>query len=584
MGRWCLRYDRRSEWEPLKYSVLPCPWDDRDRFYEATRYLDELYERTLNQLAEYLNSVHCISHGQRYWRIMIGPWLVQYLHAVYDRYIHLTDAFSRNPELQTKMLDPGSFGVPRDTLDQVTRIRGDAYNLQVFSQLLQGMGYAFPEQTLNGGWPERAAETAERSNGWRGAAGDVGRRGLRLVEVNMGRVLGRRCYVGLCDMYLPRKLTWALAWRTALRAVPFGLKREWSFTIPGAAFDQPRTGLAALVSSDEFEGVFVRTLPQNFPTLYLEAFQDARVEIQRKYPRIPPVLTSVNGWDFNEPFKFLAAEAAEKGGRLVAAQHGGGYGIHRYTSYELHESLLSDSFMVWGWADREAEPCRNLPSPKLSSLLTGKTAKAGSRKDGPVLFIATSNPRYLHRFHSSPVGSQWRGYFEWQLRFLVAAPDRLRASILFRPHAVDYGHAIRERIEERFPHIHWDNGQPIYQRLKRCRMVVIDHPSTTFLETLAANVPTVLFWDPQRWEVRDEARPYFESLGEVGILWDSPEAAAAKVESVYDEPWDWWGDERLQEVRRDFVDRYALARTDWVSRWAGALEKEVALSRVTKQL
>ena len=54
LGPWCLPYDRRSEWCSLNYHVLPSPWDDRERFYKAAQYLDEGYERLLEQLAGYL--------------------------------------------------------------------------------------------------------------------------------------------------------------------------------------------------------------------------------------------------------------------------------------------------------------------------------------------------------------------------------------------------------------------------------------------------------------------------------------------------------------------------------------------------
>jgi len=155
--------------------------------------------------------------------------------------------------------------------------------------------------------------------------------------------------------------------------------------------------------------------------------------------------------------------------------------------------------------------------------------------------------------------------------------------IIYRNYPHEYGHATLERISERFPEIRWDDGRPMKKRLKHSRIAIIDHCVTTFLETLTANVPTVLFWDPQRWEVREEAEPYFESLRKVGILWNSPEAAAKKVAEIYDEPWSWWGSEAVQEVRNRFVDRYALGREDWVDYWVKALEKEITLTQVPEK-
>jgi putative transferase (TIGR04331 family) len=99
------------------------------------------------------------------------------------------------------------------------------------------------------------------------------------------------------------------------------------------------------------------------------------------------------------------------------------------------------------------------------------------------------------------------------------------------------------------------------------------------LETFVSNVPTILFCDPHNWEPRDEGEPYYASLRRIGVLWDSPEAAAGKLEAVYDEPWAWWGSEEVQEVRQNFVERYAYARKDWARCWAESLKREVALGQ-----
>ena len=52
LGSWCLRYDRRRDWQGLRYRVLPSLWDDRRRFYAAAEYLDECAEGILKRLTD----------------------------------------------------------------------------------------------------------------------------------------------------------------------------------------------------------------------------------------------------------------------------------------------------------------------------------------------------------------------------------------------------------------------------------------------------------------------------------------------------------------------------------------------------
>ncbi len=575
LGSWCLRYDRRSEWNPLRYRVMPSPWDDRSRHLHATRYLEECYERMLVDLSDYLNGVHQVSFNRRYWRILVGPWLFHYLHAAYDRYMHLLEAYDKYPKWQTIVLDPQSFHVPQDTSEYIDSIREDPYNLQIFSQLFQAMGLFFPAQKLQPDWAVKKKPTLRAAgSGWVKVAV---RRSLDQLEDVAQGLLSRRCEVALCDLAVSSITAWTLAWRSGLRALPLKPRGGWTQTTWNPIFDHRRNGLAALPTVNGFESVFVNSLPKNFPTLYCEGFHQAHKELLRKNPRIPSVIVSGNGWYFNEPFKFLAAEAQLKGRRLVAVQHGGGYGIYRAAPMEQHERCVSDSFLVWGWADQKKGHLQNVPSLQISSL-TNRLGHRDPQKMRGVLFVATTNPRYLYRFYSSPQGTQLQEYFDWQLRFLRALPNPLRALILFRPHRHHFGHKLREWYSTEFPELRWDgNGTPFCRSLRKSRLVVVDHLSTPLLEILAANVPTVMFWDPQRWEIRDEAVPYFEELRRAGILWNSPEEAAVKVKAICHDPELWWRGQEIQQARSIFVDRYAREKKNWLDDWTKRLTEEIAL-------
>lgn len=91
------------------------------------------------------------------------------------------------------------------------------------------------------------------------------------------------------------------------------------------------------------------------------------------------------------------------------------------------------------------------------------------------------------------------------------------------------------------------------------------------MEAFLTNAPTVLFWDPHRWELRPAAEPWFDRLRRAGIWWDSPEGAARQVAQIYQEPSAWWESRVVQEARRSMLERYALARRDWQARWVRAL-------------
>ena len=85
------------------------------------------------------------------------------------------------------------------------------------------------------------------------------------------------------------------------------------------------------------------------------------------------------------------------------------------------------------------------------------------------------------------------------------------------------------------------------------RLVVSTYNATTFLETMALNIPTVIFWNPKHWELRDEAIDDFEDLKRVGILYHSPEACAKHVSAIWSDVSSWWRAMLFKALEQNFA-------------------------------
>ena len=85
LGEWCRLYARKDRWVNMDAEVLPYHWDDRNKLYKDYQYLLELFERVLKELTIELNNIHNVSYSLRYWRIIIGPWLMSFLTVIFDR-------------------------------------------------------------------------------------------------------------------------------------------------------------------------------------------------------------------------------------------------------------------------------------------------------------------------------------------------------------------------------------------------------------------------------------------------------------------------------------------------------------------
>ncbi len=556
----CLIYSRRGRLKGFNYEVLGNPWNDRVRFFETAEQLDQTAESLLSTVASALNRVHGIRRDDRYWRILLGPWLVHFVHVVFDRYTMIKDALSKYPDLDSLCLAPTSFVCPQDYKDYQLHVSRDVYNLQIASQILAFLGCRFRTQDYAFGIPA------------------PGRPWKLLVRYLLGRAAthssrimtaawAKHWHVGLWGMHSDLCIHARFAIGSGLRVLP----------IPQAPLPQGqprpdhalRRSLGDLTGTDEFTRLWLTMLPSHLPTVYLEGFSEAVRESRRVYRRVPPVVVSATGWYRDSLLKFVIADRAGRGTRLVALQHGGGYGQYRYTAPERHERRLSDVFAVWGWAGSKAGT-RNLPDPELSEILR-PNPRAHAAPAETILFVSSAHSRFLSRFNVAPVGDQAETYFGRQIEVLKALPDHVVSRIVYCPFASDYDQCVRDRITEAVPNLMWDDGKRSADRLRKHALLVIDHCGTMVLEALVSNVPTVLVWSREAWEERPEAQPFFDRLRASGVLLHDPTEAASRIQQ--DPSW-WWSCE-VQRARERFVDRYAKADREWPRQWVRFLRREV---------
>ena len=92
VGEWCKLFSRKKEWSKLDYEVLPYHWDDGKELHRDYLYLNDLYEKILPEVSKNLNKIHDVNHSIRYWRIIVGLWLLAFIHVFYDRYQSILSA------------------------------------------------------------------------------------------------------------------------------------------------------------------------------------------------------------------------------------------------------------------------------------------------------------------------------------------------------------------------------------------------------------------------------------------------------------------------------------------------------------
>lgn len=558
LGEWCRLYSRREAWSTLQAEVMPYHWDDRAKLHADFEYLQGLHERLLCELTVQLNEIHGVDHDLRYWRILIGPWLGYFVQMLFDRWSSIQQANAAYDLSGTVVLDLDPQAVvPRNMSDFIPHFTGDLWNHHIYALLLRHYTKVpcSSQQSRAGG---AQTNPAPRKQSLKQKIADW--------CAQVASVMARDEDAFLFGTYLPLLDESILYCR--LGQVP----QFWRH-LPAVRVDVDggwRAWKVAGENRSEFESCARALIPQQIPTAYLEGYTHLVEQAERtRWPKRPKAIWTSIANTLDDVFKVWAAQKVQAGAALVIGQHGGHFGSGRWSFAENHDHAICDRYLSWGWTEPRQPKVRAVGQLKAKRPLNVRHAA-----QDVALLVTCTLPRFSYWMYSAVVARQWLDYFDDQCSFVEHLPRRIRSVLTVRLYPGDFGWEQAARWRDRFADLRLDSGNAsIDAQMRRSRLYIATYNATTYLESFNMNMPTVIFWNPRHWELRDSAIEYFEDLGRVGIFHESPESAARHVAAVWDDVDAWWFSERVQEVLARFKRRYCDLPVDLLPRIENVLQE-----------
>lgn len=567
LGEWCRLYSQKSVWSKLDHQVLPYHWDDLEKRYQDTLYLHSVYESFLENLSSRLNELHGLNYSIRYWRVLVGPWLGQFIPIFYDAFLSIQTAVDSGLVSKAWLSNTKSGQyLPDSTGTYSSWVKSnEGYRHYLYSWVLNEFSEVNFEiqEILLASPPLETSRPVSVSNS------------IQREIKNLFGLFLKFCPESWSDLvvvngFLPFWDTIKL--RISLRKFPLHLYGE----IPAQNLPMARglrEKLTPLPSENEFESLLGRIIAEQLPTVFVEGYKDMKKRSLATFPKHPrAILPGVQVYS-DDGFKFWSAHQVESGVKLIGIQHGGGYGAGRAHWFEEHEKNIFDRFYTWGWSSDNDPDVKPMPSPMLSCL------KKKMKPDpvGGILWVGISTtPRYFYVLASNLLSSQVLDYIKDQERFAQTVSSEVHDLLLLRLHPVEFGWDEEKRWADLDPSLKIYRGtKPIIHQLNKCRLCVQTYNGTSLLETFSANFPTISFWNHDHWQLRESTWPYFDELREVGIFHDTPESAAAMVNDIYEDINAWWMSKKVQEVRVRFCNEFARTNKTWLKDWKEELSKYI---------
>lgn len=548
-GDWC--YCREPERQNFPGSeTLEYPFDSA-AVELANNEINEVYGQLLANLTEVFNHEFNLNKDIRYYRIVFGLWLYHFLHGIYEKRRIIQAAIGHYGRVRVETCGRSAYIAPDSNSYNLISYGSHEFNFRQYSSILEHFNDVEKTYVCRDNEFEKALPGAPSFRiALRGILQEAMSMTAKAVHGRMTTVTSPNYSRGALSNVIN------LFIRSECRIVHInpspGLQN--GLIEADCILRERLRGLLMLkcgVSASQLEGIAADLLLDFMPAVLVEGFgglRNAAIKWKRAHAEIDSFFTC-NGMHTDDFFKLIVAETPDAS--LGISQHGAGYGFLNIMIAEEYERLLADRYYTWGWGDR------TLPHPKLL-----KEAEADYINNSEVLFTFPTIPVYAGLLQSYYIASQYEAAMRKTSIFLKTVPETLRGNIILRQRVIKGFRLYHPPMDVRN-----DTALRFSDSLFRSRIHVSNHLGTPAIESLAMEHPTVILYNPEYEALRAEAKPYFDRLRKVGILFDDPVLAARHLESIYHSPDDWWLRSEVQSALKAFNFRYARVDRHWSEVW-----------------
>ena len=553
LGEWCNLFKDINHNKKLDIQINPYHWKDEQKKSSDYFYLNNIYENKLKELNISLSNIHSLKSDERYWRIIIGPWLKFFIDAIFDRYESVRMAkklykidFANIYNYKTEDYIPNNFDEFYDQL------RYDNWNEIIYFETIKELNIS--NKTVKKKSDKRVKKKSfyfTISNKIKNTLNKIN----SLLFNNSKKII-------LYELYIP----YIKLFNLQLKLIQLPYTGSIKSNIKNRITDlKNRNKITLKDDKDDFIRFLNKQIKNFIPRAYLEHFNELKNSTLQSFPKDPKLIVTANAYQANDNFKIWAAYYSKRNVPIIIHQHGGTFGISKYNQTEKHQLKISDHFISWGWKKNNYNNISVLPALKLSS------KKINYKIDGDILLTLASTPRYFYNFFGIPNGPDFLEYIQDQKLFINKLNPHTYSKLRIREDSTEFGWEITNRILDSDYSKIDKSTTSFRKRLKKSKICISTYNATIFLETLSMNFPTIIFFNSNKNKIRSEALDCFKNLKDVGIFHEDPISAANFLNNIENDIQRWWFSKEVQKQVHIFCFKFAYTSDDWKEKWTNFL-------------
>ncbi len=548
LGEWCLDYSEDISTYKIEIAKPFCINQKlKDFHYKKAREIEEDF---FEYLILCLNKIHKTKHDKRFWKIFIGHWVRRYVSIIYNRILTLEENIKEDKNYFMVILKSHDYYMyTKSSSELVWLANDDIWNNLLYEKILKLSKYKnISVKKSNFNKKIQSLDPNKSNFGLK--------KKFKFIFYNIYNSLMKFTYKDydplIISTYLPLKYEFLLQLRLKIfpryfKSNTYNTSIKTTEILRDELFNKYYKNF-----NDNLNNSLYNIVWYCLPICFLEGFNEMKNNLHKlKWPKNPKFIFTSNEFDGNEYFKIYTAIKTENNSKYYVGQHGAGYGTHRYDT-PLIEEETSDKFLCWGWANDRTKYQNIFSFLKLRKKINYNTA---NKKHCLMIFQNLGT-----RVEIEDINYEYKVYWNSQLKLISLLDKNIYKNLNIRLFNLTPWHEKRrlKNFDKNLQvHCKFDkNYIPLEKILLNTKIVIVTFDTTVILELLINDIPFIGFWPNTLEKIRETALPYYQSLIDNNLLYETPEEAANKVNEIWYDVDSWWYDKNRVNVRKNYMKKF----------------------------
>nr|AAR37698.1 conserved hypothetical protein [uncultured marine bacterium 440] len=558
LGDWCNPFNSSSEL--FKHSeVFDYHWNDSKKMETDYSYLYSLHEKTIKHLTVQMNKIHQENQTERYWRIILGPWLISLISILWDRWESLRLVFEKLNMDTCKHLNYETKNLIASDFFEFSKLRSDHdWNHIIFSEIIK-FNYV----------SKIKVEIIEKKKKVSIGKYTANYHNYNNIKINyfikffdfLIKHFCRRSRIILYESYFGffNKILLSLSLGESPRSFS---EFEKKIMMPNPKKrDHIKLEFQA---KNEFENFYKFFFFKLMPVSYLEGYKTLLAK-SKKINGDAEIIFTASGHEGNDFFKIWTANQVRNGKKYIVCEHGGCWENNTYFG---NLEKTADLFLTWnryGFKNSIQVPI-NIDLKKKKIL----KKNIGSK----ILLLGNHCGLYCNRIQTGPLTGQiLKDYQIWKICSQKLSP-KIKENLIFRPHPHDIWN-LGKKYAMDFGEKYVTNKKQFEKDINRSKVIIDTSFQTTFYQIMKIGIPTIILFDRKILNMDPKLSKLLNLFIKNKIFFDSPYEASKHINEIWDNSLHWWNSKKVLEARNLFTEYCSIEKENNFAYWKKLLKNQM---------